>query len=89
MSGSRRYRRQAEQTDPPISRGRSHGTQVRLHTSRAGEHEAMSDEKQESPKVPPAQIASFICGIILFGVLMGMRGEFASFWVRALVAGWV
>jgi uncharacterized protein (DUF983 family) len=58
-----------------------------VHTSRAGEHEAVSDKKQEAPKVPPAQIARFICGIILFGVLMGMRGEFASFWVRALVAG--
>jgi uncharacterized membrane protein YeaQ/YmgE (transglycosylase-associated protein family) len=43
--------------------------------------------KQEAPRVPPAQIARFIIGIIVFGVLMGMRGEFQSFWVRALVAG--
>ena len=51
-------------------------------------HEAMSeDQKQEAPKVPPAQIVRFICGIILFGVLMAMRGESHSFWVRALVAG--
>jgi hypothetical protein len=57
-----------------------------LAVTRLGEHEAMSDEKQEAPKVPPAEIARFICGIILFGVLMGMRGEFASFWVRVLVA---
>jgi len=45
------------------------------------------DQKQEAPKVPPVQIARFICGIILFGVLIGMRGEFHSFWMRALVAG--
>jgi len=44
------------------------------------------DQKPEAPKVPPAQIARFICGIILFGVLMGARGEFESFWIRALVA---
>jgi hypothetical protein len=48
----------------------------------------MSEEqKQEASNVPPAQIARFICGLILFSVLMGMRGEFDSFWVRALVAG--
>ena len=45
------------------------------------------DQKQEAPKVPPAQIARFICGIILFGVLMGSRTEFHLFWMRALVAG--
>ncbi len=45
------------------------------------------DQNQEAPKVPPAQIARFICGIILFGVLMGVRTEFHSFWMRALVAG--
>lgn len=45
------------------------------------------DQKQEAPKFQPAQIARFICGIVLFGVLMGMRGEFDLFWVRALVAG--
>ncbi len=45
------------------------------------------DQKQEAPKVPPAQIARFICGIILFGVLMGMRVEFTSVWVRMLIAG--
>jgi hypothetical protein len=45
------------------------------------------DPKQDAPKVPPVQIARFICGIILFGVLMGARTEFHSFWMRALVAG--
>ena len=45
------------------------------------------DQNREAPKVPLLQIARFICGIILFGVLMGMRGEFDSFWTRTLVAG--
>ena len=44
------------------------------------------DQNQEAPKVPPAQIVRFIFGIILFGVLMGMRGEFDSIWVRMLIA---
>jgi hypothetical protein len=34
-----------------------------------------------------AQIAQFVFGIILFGVLMGIREEFASIWIRMLVAG--
>ena len=45
------------------------------------------DQNQKAPKVPPAQIARFIIGIVLFGVLMGARTEFHSFWMRAFVAG--
>jgi len=44
------------------------------------------DEKPEGPKLTAAQIAQFILGIILFGVLMGIRGEFDSVWVRILIA---
>jgi lysylphosphatidylglycerol synthetase-like protein (DUF2156 family) len=48
----------------------------------------MSEEqKQEPSKVPASQIARFIFGIILFGVLMGLREDFHSVWVRMLVAG--
>ena len=45
------------------------------------------DQKQEPPKVPAGQIARFIIGIILFGVLMGLREDFHSVWIRMLVAG--
>ena len=45
------------------------------------------DQKQEPPRMPPAQIVRFIIGIILFGVLMGLREDFHSVWVRMLVAG--
>ena len=44
------------------------------------------DQKAEPPKVPAAQIARFIVGIILFGVLMGSRDQFHSEWMRILVA---
>ena len=43
------------------------------------------DQKPEAPKLTGVQIAQFIFGIILFGVLMGIRGEFDSIWVRMLV----
>ena len=63
-------------------------TEAEPDASRVRQHETMrEDQKAEAPKVPPVQIARFICGLILFGVLMGMRGEFESFWMRALVAG--
>ncbi len=44
------------------------------------------DQKPKAPKLAGAQIARFIVGSILFGVLMGLRGELASIWVRMLVA---
>ena len=47
----------------------------------------MSDDKKpEAPKLTAAEIAQFVFGIILFGVLMGIRGEFDSVWVRILIA---
>ena len=33
------------------------------------------------------QIAQLIFGIVLFGVLMGLRTELHSLWLRMLVAG--
>ena len=52
-----------------------------------GEHEAMSDDqKQRPPTVTAAQIARRFLAIILFGVLMGIRGDVASIWIRMLVA---
>ena len=44
------------------------------------------DQKPERPRLAGAQIAQFVFGIILFGVLMGLREESASVWVRMLVA---
>ena len=46
----------------------------------------MSDDQNKSPQVPGSQIARLIIGIILFGVVMGLRDEFSSIWMRALVA---
>jgi hypothetical protein len=43
--------------------------------------------KIEAPAVPPAQIVRFVIGIILFGVLMGVKEEFHSIWIRMLLAG--
>jgi hypothetical protein len=45
------------------------------------------DQKEESAKVPVPKAARLICGVILFGTLMGIRTEFHSIWIRALVAG--
>src|SRR2546429_669633 len=39
------------------------------------------DQKPEAPKLNGVQIAQFIFGILLFGVLMRIRGEFDSIWV--------
>ena len=33
------------------------------------------------------QILRFIVGVVCFGILMGIRQEFSSMWVRAIVAG--
>ncbi len=48
----------------------------------------MSDNQNpEAPKLTRGRIAQFVIGIVLFGVLMGIRNEFASAWFRMLVAG--
>jgi hypothetical protein len=50
-------------------------------------HEAMSDDpKPETPKRTGPEMGRVIFGILVFGVLMGIRGEFASLWIRMLVA---
>ena len=45
------------------------------------------DQKRGPPQVPGWEIARLLIGIVLFGVLMGLREEFHSFWMRALIAG--
>ena len=45
------------------------------------------DQKQERPGLTKAQIARVVLGLILFGVLLGIRGQFDSVWIRMLVAG--
>ncbi len=45
------------------------------------------DHKQEPSRPTGGQIAQLVLGIVLFGVLMGIRGEFASIWIRMFVAG--
>ncbi|TMP96369.1 MAG: hypothetical protein E6L09_15100 [Verrucomicrobia bacterium] len=34
-----------------------------------------------------AQIAKLVIGIVVFGLLLGVRAEFEHIWVRAAVAG--
>ena len=47
----------------------------------------MSDDQNQKPsRLTGAQIAKFVLGVVFFGVLMGIRGEFASIWIRMLVA---
>jgi len=38
------------------------------------------------PGLSSAQIFKLVAGIVVFGVLMGIRTEFEQVWVRALVA---
>ncbi len=45
------------------------------------------DQKDKPPRMSGEQIAQLIFGIVLFGVLMGLRTEFQSLWLRMLVAG--
>ncbi len=47
----------------------------------------IDDQKQERPGLTKAQIAQVILGLILFVVLLGIRGQFDSVWIRMLVAG--
>jgi hypothetical protein len=44
-------------------------------------------QKQEPSRLTGTQIAQLVFGIIIFGFLMGIRGEFASVWIRMIVAG--
>jgi len=44
------------------------------------------EQKSKPPRLSGGQIAQLIAGIILFGVLMGLRTEVQSVWLRMLVA---
>ncbi len=44
------------------------------------------DHKDTLTPISGDQVVRFTLGIILFGVLMGLRTEFHSIWVRMLVA---
>ena len=46
-----------------------------------------TNEKERTEPVSAARVIRFVIGIIVFGVLMGMRSEFESHWTRSLVAG--
>jgi hypothetical protein len=37
--------------------------------------------------VSTARVVRFVVGVVIFGVLMGIRPEFQSRWTRSLVAG--
>jgi hypothetical protein len=45
------------------------------------------DQKPKAPSVPASQIVRLIIGMVLFGVLMGLREDFQSVWMRMLIAG--
>ena len=46
----------------------------------------MNDDDKKSPNLTPTQIAWIITGVIVFGILMGIRGEFTRVWVRMVLA---
>ena len=43
------------------------------------------EQKAKPPPMSGDRITRFVFGVILFGILMGIRGEFHSIWVRVLV----
>ena len=45
------------------------------------------NEKKKTGPVSTTRIVRFLIGVVIFGVLMGMRPDFESRWTRALVAG--
>ena len=46
-----------------------------------------TNEKEEPEPVSTARVVTFVIGVVVFGVLMGMRPEFGSHWTRCLFAG--
>jgi uncharacterized protein (DUF983 family) len=46
-----------------------------------------TNEKERSQSLSPARVVRFVVGVVVFALLMGMRSEFESHWVRSLVAG--
>ncbi|MGD0651026.1 MAG: hypothetical protein ABSA97_07785 [Verrucomicrobiia bacterium] len=45
------------------------------------------NQSGKRPRMTGPQILRFIVGVVCFGVLMGIRQEFSSMWVRVIVAG--
>ena len=45
------------------------------------------NEKEKTEPVTTDRVVRFVIGVVVFGVLMGMRPDFESRWVRSLVAG--
>jgi hypothetical protein len=46
-----------------------------------------TNEKEKTEPVSTARVVRFVIGVVVFGVLMGLRPEFGSVWTRSLVAG--
>ena len=46
-----------------------------------------ANEKDKTELMSAARVVRFVVGVVVFGVLMGMRPEFESRWSRSLVAG--
>lgn len=46
-----------------------------------------TNEKEKAEPVSLSRVIRFVIGVVVFGVLMGMRTEFASHWTRSLIAG--
>lgn len=46
-----------------------------------------TNEKQKTEPVTAARVVRFVIGVVVFGVLMGLRPEFESRWTRSFVAG--
>ena len=45
-----------------------------------------TNEKETTGAVSTARVVRFVIGVVVFGVLMGIRPEFESRWARSLVA---
>ncbi|MES2660342.1 MAG: hypothetical protein V4689_17090 [Verrucomicrobiota bacterium] len=41
----------------------------------------------KSSRLTTGRLGVLVAGILLFGVLMGIRNEFHSMWLRAMLAG--
>jgi hypothetical protein len=44
-------------------------------------------DKEQTEAFTAGRVARFIVGVVVFGVLMGIRTDFESHWTRSLVAG--
>lgn len=46
-----------------------------------------TNERAKTGRVSVARVVRFVVGVVVFGVLMGMRTNFQSLWTRSFVAG--